>query len=286
MTEQGTDNLGTGTGKGQSDEGSGGSQATQTGTGTGEGQPGGEGQGITQLGTGDTDSFFDPRDIEDKPELMAAYKQMQRAFTKKSESIKTQKEKIEAYDAFMKDPVSQIQAMATRMGYQISPVQAGNQQQQQIQGQNFEPQSWDDVFMEAEKRAYDRIKQDLAPVFQQVRTLRQNNLETYLDANCSDWRQYEDEMMTNLQKHPSLVNDPEKLYRISLPLEVLESRATQQALKKLQSKGEGAQLSGASKTTKQPTTGAEPDKPLNFDDAVKFAQKKLAEQGIRPPSGA
>src|SRR5688572_9913001 len=56
------------------------------------------------------DSFFDPKSIEGKPELQAAYKQMQSAWTKKMQSVSSNKHKLEAYDRFEKDPVGTLRA--------------------------------------------------------------------------------------------------------------------------------------------------------------------------------
>ena len=89
-------------------------------------------------------------------------------------------------------------------------------------------------------------------------------------------------MMTALQTHPTLVSNPMALYKLSVPDDVLQSRATQRALKKMQEKGKSAAVSGASTTTKK-SGNKMPDKPLSFDEAVKFAEAQLAEQGIRKP---
>jgi len=268
------------------------SEGTQEGT-TQEGTAGQSGvaetQGTTSDGTQQSgeETFFDPRSIQDKPELMSAYKQMQRAFTEKTKAIKESKQKIDAYDAFYKDPLGQIQQLASQMGYQLTRAQAQqvqNQAQQNQQGQQtsgeWEPQSWDEVLQKATEQAYQKIQQDLSPVFNQVKELRESNLERFMDDNFADWRIYEDEMMGNLKQHPSLVNDPTALYRMSVPPEVLESRATQAALKKLQTKAQGSRTSEGS-TTKQ--HGLVPDDIDTFDKAVEYAKKSLAAQGITKP---
>ena len=281
MAEEGT-TVGTESTEGQLAEGTA-TQTTQTGTEGAEGQPKDGESGTTESGTQQTqteETFFDPQDLEGKPELQAAYKSMQRTFSKKMENIKGDRQKIEAYNAFMSDPVSQLQAMSKQYGYKLSKADAQtivNQDEQK-----FDPQSWEDVFSVAEKRAYDKVLKDLRPMLGEVQQMKKTNLEGYLDNNVPDWRQYEDEMMDTLREHPTLVKDPIKLYKLSLPPEVLESRATQKALKKLQEKAESSQIGGKSTTTKKAPTGY-PDKAMSFDDAVKFAQQKMAEEGIRPP---
>ena len=278
--------TGTESAEGQSDAGTPeGTTDTESG-GTAEGQSGGtETQGTTGDGTQESseETFFDPRSIEDKPELMAAYKSMQRSYGGKMEGVKAGQQKIDAYDAFYNDPLPQIQQMASQMGYQLTRGEAAQVaaegQQQPSQQDDWEPKTWDEVLSKAEDRAYDRLRNEFGPVLQQVGQLRETNMERMLDDSCPDWRQHEDAMMGNLKAHPTLVNNPEMLYRMSVPSEMLESRATQAALKKLQTKVKGS-TTGASTTKVAP--GGMPDKPVTFDEAVKFAKNKLASEGITP----
>ena len=262
--------------KGQPDEGSLGT--TQPGTGGTEGQSVDGQSGTTDTGSlqSPEDTFFDPASIADKPELMAAYKQMQRDYGKKMEGIKTNQTKIQAYDAFNTDPVGTLQQYAKQLGFTLSRAEAT--QQLQTGG---EPQTWDEVYQTAEERAYARIRKDLDPILGQFQDLRKNNMERLLDDNAPDWRQYEDVMTDNLRAHPTLANDPVTLYRLSVPPEVLESRATQAALRKLQTKTNGSRTSGVS-TTKPTSAGDEPDGPVSFNEAVRLAKEKLARDGISP----
>ena len=69
----------------------------------------------------------------------------------------------------------------------------------------------------------EKVQQNLAPVFQGVQKVTAHNIEKELDAVDANWRMYEDEMKTSLRDHPSLVNDVSKLYRLSVPEEVLNS---------------------------------------------------------------
>lgn len=277
-------------GGGQTDPGPDGSQTTGADpSGPGGGQAGAADAGQTTDSGPDTsgqDSFFDPRDVPE--ELKPAYKQMQSAFTKKMQDISKDRQKIQAYDAFYQNPMEQIQRIAQQYGYQLTPAQAqaiANQQQGQNQqqgDQKWEPQSWDDVLAKAEERAEQRVLQKLQPVLGQVQTMRKQTIEQQLSEIDPTWQQYEDRMTDNLQTHPTLANDPAMLYRLSVPQEVLESRATQAALRKLEAKGQSANVSGSSTTNKQPGAGL-PDKPVSFQEAVQAAQKELARKGLKPP---
>lgn len=276
---------GTVSGAGQPAEGTATMATTPTGPDTAQGQPAGPAEGTTGQTAGtqtvSEETFFDPRDIADKPELLAAYKQMQKAFGKKNEEIKAARSKIEVYDQFSQDPLGALKRMASQMGYELARP-GGAQPNAPGQTGQEEPQSWEDVFRIAEQRAEAKLLQRFAPVLQEVSTLKRTNIEKLLDDSAPDWRQYEEDMMGNLRAHPSLVNDPVKLYRLSVPQEVLESRATQAALKKMQDKVNSAQTSGQSTTSKKAGVGS-PDKAMSFNEAVQFAKAKLAEEGMRPP---
>ncbi|MDD5189458.1 MAG: hypothetical protein PHE50_00265 [Dehalococcoidales bacterium] len=229
------------------------------------------------------ETFFDPESIKGKPELEAAYKQMQAAFTKKTTAFKEHSQKIQAYDSFMQNPAQALQQLASQYGYSLTRAQAQQMVNDQAQQQNqFEPKSWDEVMQVAEQRAEQRIMQKLSPFLNEVKETRKGQLEKMLDDSCPDWRVYEDGMMQTLQKHPTLVNDPVKLYQLSVPSEVLESRAAQAAMRKLQTKVESAQLSGGSTTTQQ--ASSKPNGKLSFDQAVKFAKAQLASHGMKPPT--
>ena len=232
----------------------------------------------TDSGTEAEETFFDPSSIKGKPELEAAYKDMQRAWTKKTTDgklkVKEYETKAQAYDAFMANPVPQIKMLAQQYGLNITDAQA---QQVAEQVGNGEPQNWDDVYKVAEQR----VLQKLGPVLNDYQQTRKQNIEKQLDDNCPDWRQYEDEMQGNLQKHPSLVSDPVKLYQISVPEKVWQSRATQEAMRKLQSKAESAQVSGGSTTNK--TQSNKPAGKMSFNEAVEYAKRTLQAQGMKPP---
>jgi hypothetical protein len=222
----------------------------------------------TQQGTQE-ETFFDPTSIKGKPELELAYKDMQRAFTEKTSSIAKNKTKVDAYDQFMANPVPVIRQLAQQYGLSIAEAtQVANEAQKQ-----FEPQSWDDVMSRAKKE----VLQELQPFLSEVKDFKKQSVEKTLDEKCPDWRTYEDKMMENLQSHPSLVKDPEMLYRLSVPQEVLEGRAAQRALQKLQDKAKGSQMSSGSNTNK--SGNFIPKGPRTFAESVAIAKAQLAEQG-------
>lgn len=217
----------------------------------------------TQVGSDDT--FFDPNDLPD--ELIPAYKQMQASYTKKMQNISGNKEKLEAYDAFAADPIGTLQKLSQQYGYQM--VQGSKEQTE------WQPQSWDEVMAKAKQEAL----KELAPV---IGDLRKSNMETRLDKDYPDWRQYEDEMVNIVTKHPTLAQDPDMLYHMALPKKVIEGRAMKQALAKVNGQSQAAQVSGKSTTNKSPNQ--KPTGSLSLDEAVKYAKAELAKKGIRPPA--
>lgn len=229
--------------------------------------------GAQTTGTGPaadaTPSFFDPASIQDKPELLAAYKQMQGSYTRAMQQFAQHRPAIDAYERFLADPRGTLQQLAMNYGLQV--VERGQDQQPD---QEFK--SWEDV----KKHFFEEFKREmLNPVVNEVKSLKKQSIEMQLDQQFPDWRQYEPQMMDLLREHPSLVNDPGKLYRLAIPPEVLEARATKAAMQKLKGATENAQVSGG--TSVRQTTQA-PSGPLTFDEAVEAARKKLASVGMRP----
>jgi hypothetical protein len=265
------------TSKGQVEAASGDGQAAETSK-TSEGQSvtsnqttgnGSEGEAI--------ESFFDPKTIEGKPELQAAYRQMQGEFTKRLQGVQSHQSKIDAYDAFERDPQGTIERLSKQYGYDF--VQSDPNQD----GDSKPPKTWDDVYAIAEERALIKLRKEFAPLTNEVQDLKRKGVESQLDATHPDWRTYEGRMVDTLKAHPSMANDPDALYRMSLPPELLEQRATKAALAKL--KGEGASSEVSGNQTTSITTTTEPTGRLTIDQAVKFAREKLAAQGIKRPVG-
>jgi len=223
---------------------------------------------ITQAGTDDANVFYDPTQLPD--EMQGLYKEMQGAFTKKMQDFSSRKDDLELMDQFRANPQAVLQQVATQYGLTL------NQGQGEEPGE-FEPQTWDDVT----KTVTEQVISQLQPLLGKVQELQKGNIEQHLDQNHPDWRVYEDKMMSLVNQHPTLADNPDLLYKLSVPDDVLQSRATQMALKKLQTNTDGAQVSSGSSTNKSVTTNP---KVNNFNDAVKAAKAKLASQGMHRPT--
>ncbi len=220
--------------------------------------------------TAPEDAFFDAASLSE--ELMPAYKQMQSAYTKKTQALAEGRDKVKAYDEFMLNPQAALQRLATQYGYQVG------QPNQPAEAQDFQPQNWNEVLEKATAQARESILGELGPalgpLYQKYTDLQQSQTETLLDGSVPDWRQYEDEMKAVLEKHPTLHNDPVKLAEMSIPKEIRDSRAMQAALKKLESKVEGAGMSGTSTTKASADT--QPKGLLTFQQSIEFAKRKLS----------
>lgn len=222
------------------------------------------GQATAPAAESAADSFFDSSTLA--PELQPAYKQMQAAFTKKTQGIADGRKKIEEYDRFMSDPA-----------YRQALIQQFGNAQPETAKEEWQPNTWEDVLTQAEDRAYKRFVGEVQPLLKEVQGVRKTQIEKDLDEHVPEWRQFEDEMTETLTAHPTLASDPVKLARIALPEHLLESKAMQAALKKLGQKTKGASVSKGS-TTAAPDTGAEiPRQKRSFQEAYRVAKQRVAD---------
>lgn len=222
------------------------------------------------------ESFYDPTQIP--PDLMPAYKQMQGAFTRRMQGISQDKqsmaEKVTAYDQFMANPQETIRQLAAQYGLNL-PQQQG--QGEQSAGE-WQPEDWQQATDHIAEAAHQRVMAALEPIIGQVKQTRQSQIEAHLDTAHPDWREYEDVMTDNLRKHPTLVNDPSRLYQLSVPQEVHDRRAAQAALKRLEKTSTAATVSGPSTTTQQP---AATSKVTDFRSAAAVARQRCdAGEGV------
>jgi len=178
-----------------------------------------------------------------------------------------------------------LQKLASQYGYRLSRADAqamAQGQQPQADTQGWEPKNWDEVIERAEQSAEKKLMQKLQPLFGELQNVKKTSIERELSEIDPAWQQYEDSMRDNLGRHPSLAADPAMLYRMSVPPEVIESRAVQKALKRMETKTKSSQVASSSQTTKKPGAGM-PEEAVPFARAVEIARAKLAEQGLLPP---
>ncbi|NIS17885.1 MAG: hypothetical protein GWN14_06560, partial [candidate division Zixibacteria bacterium] len=121
-------------------------QSESESQGTETNQPESEGQSAqtvetTETGSQETDTFFDPNQVPE--DLQSAYKNMQASYTKKMQALSGDRQKIEAFDAFMSNPMGELQRLATEYGYQL--VSGKQQAESQQLDSDWQPQSWQEV---------------------------------------------------------------------------------------------------------------------------------------------
>lgn len=222
------------------------------------------------------DENFDPKTLP--PELQAGYKQMHGAFTKRMQAISQDRELLDQAKRFVADPITGMQQMAQQYGYRLTRAEAAAELNRQNAPQPWDPRSgeappdWETVLSAAETRAEQRLMQKFGPVIGNVQKLQAQNIESQLDGLDPQWRSYEDSMRDNLKAHPTLVNDVATLYRLSVPQEVIEARATQAALSRLNKTTHSARVSGTSTTR---TTVPATREVKTFADAVEAAREQL-----------
>lgn len=216
-------------------------------------------------------TFWNGNPNELPPEVQPIYKNLQADYTKKMQEIAQQQEKIKGYDVFMQNPVAEIKRLANVYGLSIAEATQIVQEQQQ---KDWNPETWDDVYSRFEQNVLQKVAQQFQPVVQNVQTQTQERILQKLNSIDPNWKSYETKMMDNLQKHPTLVNDIDTLYRISVPAEVLKGQTAKQVVNQINNKAKQAQITGASTTN---TSVAET--PVNsFDDAVRAAKAMLSKR--------
>jgi hypothetical protein len=276
-------------------------QHAATGQQTGSQVNGAGTQGKTGSATGEPTYFdpnFDPKTLP--PELQGVYKALQGAYTKKTTAIAAERQKVEAYDAFLKDPQGVLENLARQYGLTLTrggqpQGQAPNGQaggQHDAQGQNpfanpnYQPTSWGQVAQDLSSvivpLIVNQISQQLGgvvqPLYQSVEKITSNHVEAELDKVDPNWRVYEDDIKANMRNHPTLIKDPsgiKKLYLLSVPEEVIEARASSAAVAKLQDKAKSLQVGSRSQATH---TATAPTKVNSFAEAVAVAKKQLGQQ--------
>jgi hypothetical protein len=203
---------------------------------------------------------------------------MHAAFTKRMQGISTDRDLLDQAKRFMADPITGMQQMAQQYGYRLTRAEAAAAVAQQGQPAQWDPRSgeappdWDTVLSAAETRAEQRLMQKFGPIIENVQKLQATHIEKQLDDLDPQWRAHEDAMKESMRKHPTLVNDVNMLYRMSVPPEVLEARATQAALSRINKTTQSARVSGTSTTR---GTVAAPREVKTFADAVEAAKEQL-----------
>jgi hypothetical protein len=208
-------------------------------------------------------------------------RQMMAAYTRKTQDIAKEKQKIDAYNMFEKAPEATIRQIAQQMGFDVVP--RGQQVQAQpgmVDTANWEPQTWDEVLVKAKEQARESLMAEirplLEPLYANLQQVKSQGIENQLSQIDENWRIYEDEIKSNMEFiKPDLLKTAEgikKLYRMSVPDDVFTSKATQAAIKQYEQKVKSAQIESKSKVNKtSPSIG----KINSYDDAVKAAKKAL-----------
>ena len=282
-------------------------QASVAGPTADGGQPDGDGNAGTDTDNAEqapdgiqADHVFDPKlfkerikDLPDevKGQVVALQKELLGNYTKKTQAIAEARKKIEAYDAFNADPVASIENFAKQFGYELKRPGQAAQQGGKTNNQDGwnpdagDPNNWNEVSGYIQKTVLDAVMQKLGgtlnPLVEQFQATKKQSIEHELTEIDPSWAKYEDAMKNTLQKHPSLAADPAGLYRLSVPQEVLESRATQRALERMEAKTRGSAVGGQS--NKNPKTTEMPTGAVSFQDAIKIARQKIREDGITGP---
>jgi len=233
----------------------------------------------------DEPAFFDRKEWEEAlgsvedPErvkqLRSLEKMLQAQWTKKTQALAADRNKVDAYNAFMeqveRDPRGAIVALQQQLG--LSPQQATDVVEE-ARGER-EYSTWDEVFAAVRQdilpQVLEEVRREIAPAMKNVHKLTTQQVEAQFDSIDADWRMYEDNIMDTLNKYPQMVNDIPTLYRVSVPQEVSEQRAVKEALKRLEKQTKAAAPASPTQTRSKGST----IKVKSFDDAVKKSKMDL-----------
>lgn len=223
-------------------------------------------------------------DPEVKRQVDAFKKSLQGDYTRKTQKVAEVRKMADAYQAFLRDPHGTLQNVATQLGYKLNPINGGggNQPAKASNMEDFDPQSWGEVMAKMKESIMaeltPHLNEKVSPLMNEVQSMRQKEFESQLTSIDPMWHQYQDDIMQNLQQYPSLMADPKKLYMMSVPTKVFESRMTQNAINKVKKSTSSNSPFSGSKTTKRPGTTS-PNKLMSFQEAVEYAKAQL---GKRP----
>jgi hypothetical protein len=229
------------------------------------------------------DHFFDPSKVPE--ELKPIYKAMQAAYTKKTQALAEQRKKIEAYDAFARDPVGTLEQLARQYGYTLtkSGPATGQGQGNPFADPNYQPQTWADLASDISnfvtQQLVSQLGQVIQPLYRSVEQITSKHIESQLDQIDPNWHLYEEEIKQNMQLFPQLIQTPDglhKLYKISVPDEVYRGRIVKGVLEKYNEKAHAAKMATKSQSKMATATVR---KITSFEDAVALAKEQLKKGG-------
>lgn len=230
-------------------------------------------------------AFFDRKEwetslegLKDNPDqvehLRSLEKMLLGQWTKKTQGIAEERQKVEAYNAFMeyveRDPQGAIVSLQQQLGLTPSADKATNVADQATGEKEYS--DWGEVFADIKKDVMEDMRREFAPAMASVHKMTTQQVESQLDGIDSDWRLYEDGIAATLKKYPNMANDIPTLYRNSVPPEILEQRATKVALERLEKQTKAAAL--ASPAPVRSKKGS-PTKAMSFQEAYEQAKKDV-----------
>jgi hypothetical protein len=228
-------------------------------------------------------------DWQTSPELTEEYNRMRAAWTKKMQAAgelpQDVRNKIAAYDAFSQNPQQALQNLARQYGFDLGPATgqgAAPGESGETPWEQYEPSSWkefrDRIVAEAKREVEAEVYNRFEPAMRNVHQLQTAYVERQLDEADPSWREYESDIIANLERYPGLEREVDKLLRISLPGEMIESRAMQAALKKIETRTAASGVA-AQGTQRKAAPVLKPGK--TFQDAIENARRDLASRGGR-----
>ena len=237
----------------------------------------------TPVETKEEPAFFDRKEWEaslegvDDPDRVAHLRSLEKMllgqWTQKTQALSGERMKVEAYDAFMtqveRDPQGAVRDLQQQLG--LTPQQA-TAVVEEAQGEK-EYNTWPEVFADIKTEVMAEMRRELQPVMDATHRQTTQQVEASFDAIDPDWRMYEDDIKSNLSKYPGLASNIGDLYRLSVPSEVQEQKATKEALRKLEAQTKAAAPAAPTATRSKGST--QPTGPLSFHESYEKAKRDL-----------
>lgn len=147
------------------------------------------------------------------------HKYWQKHYTRSQQDASDLRQQVQQFQAIQNNPAPHIQQWLQQQG--LTAVRQGEQ-----------PQGGGEEGYDGEGQPYQPVQPKIPPeamqwalqTTQQVQRMQMTNIIRDLNDGFPDWQDYEAEIMQSLKEYPNLANNPDKLYRMSVPDHVFEAR--------------------------------------------------------------
>ena len=191
------------------------------------------------------DGLYDPESMSGAD----VHKYWQGHYTRSQQAKSDLEQRISQYQAIEQNPMPYIERFLQMNGLQVSRV---GQQQQEPQydeyGNEVTPQPQQQPAQQVPLEVQNALRQNQL----QLQKMQMSQTIRDLNDNFPDWQDHEEAIMKNIREYPTLANDINKLYRMSVPDTVFEARFRKQTIQQNTKRQEHTSLPAASASPADP----------------------------------